>query len=438
MPGKYDKNIVIVGAVWGDEGKGKLTDYFAEDADYVVRFQGGNNAGHTIVVNDKKFKFHLIPSGVVRGKTAVIGNGVVVDPKVLLGEIENLKKESIDIRLKISSKAHVIMPYHILLDGAQDAKKGKYSAGTTKRGIGPTYSDKAARTGIRMMDLIQPEVLREKLEFIVPIKQKLLEIYGVDEILDIDEIYKTYKQYGEQLKDNITDTAYLLNDEIDAGKKVLFEGAQGTLLGIDHGLYPHGTSSNCCAQGASTGTGVPMKKIGKVLGIVKAYTSRVGSGPVPTELTDEIGHQIREQGHEYGTTTGRPRRVGWFDAVSIRYTNMINGFDGIALTLLDALEGIDPLKVCKAYKYKNEEIKNWIADTNFLKDCKPIYEELPGWPRLSRDEWKEIAEKGESGLPEEIKAYIKKVEELNGVPVVIASIGPNRTETIILKDIFSI
>nr|MDO8108873.1 adenylosuccinate synthase [Candidatus Sigynarchaeota archaeon] len=300
MPNK--KNIVIVGSAWGDEGKGKITDYFADKVDFVVRFQGGNNAGHTIVVNNKKYAFHLIPSGVIRGKTVVIANGVVVDPKVLLYEIKTLKDEGIKVDLKISTKAHVIMPYHIALDGAEDSAKGKYAAGTTKRGIGPCYSDKVARNGIRMMDLVQPAILREKLEMLIPIKQKILAIYGINEKLDIEQIYKDYIDYGNQLKDMLCDTDYLLNEALDAGKTALFEGAQGSMLCIDHGLYPHGTSSNCVAQGASTGTGVPMKKFNTVIGIVKAYISRVGAGPVPTELTDAIGNQIREQGHEYGTT----------------------------------------------------------------------------------------------------------------------------------------
>nr|MDO8118535.1 adenylosuccinate synthase [Candidatus Sigynarchaeota archaeon] len=384
---KTNNNVVIIGSQWGDEGKGKITDFFADRVDYVVRFQGGNNAGHTIVVNDKKFKMHLIPSGVVRGKTAVIGNGVVIDPGVLLEEIHVLQAEGIKIDLKISTKAHVIMPYHVLMDGAEDALKGKYNAGTTKRGIGPTYADKASRSGIRVMDLLQPSTLHEKLEFIIPLKEKLLEFYNISDgsQMDLESIYKRYVDFGNALAPYICDTEYLLNEEIDRGKSVLFEGAQGTMLCIDHGLYPHGTSSNCIAQAASTGTGVPMKKIGAVIGIVKAYTSRVGSGPIPTELNDETGRIIREQGHEYGTTTGRPRRVGWLDAVSVQYSNMINGFDGLCIMLLDALEGINPVKICTAYEHDGKKITRWLADTNLLKDCKPVYEEMPGWPRASRE-----------------------------------------------------
>ncbi len=430
------KNLVIIGSQWGDEGKGKITDYFADKVDFVVRFQGGNNAGHTIVVNDKKYAFHLIPSGVVRGKTVVIGNGVVVDPKVLLHEIKTLEDGGIKVDLKISTKAHVIMPYHIMLDGVEDSAKGKYAAGTTSRGIGPTYADKAARTGIRMMDLIQPDVLKEKLDYIVPIKQKILEIYGIKDKLDAGQICKDFLAFGDQLKKYIADTEYLLNEALDQGKTALFEGAQGSMLCIDHGLYPHGTSSNCVAQGASTGTGVPMKKMNYIIGIVKAYTSRVGSGPVPTELVDATGSQIREQGREYGTTTGRPRRVGWYDAVTVKYTAMINGFDGICITLLDALEGINPLKICTAYMHGKDKVTRWIADTNYMKDCKPVYEEMKGWLAHTREEWQTIAQKGYNALPPEMQAYIKRIQDLAGVPAILVSVGPSRDETIVLKNIF--
>ncbi|MBD3188006.1 adenylosuccinate synthase [Candidatus Bathyarchaeota archaeon] len=432
------RTLVIIGSQWGDEGKGKITDYYADQVKYVVRFQGGNNAGHTIVVDGERFAFHLIPSGVVRGKTVIIGNGVVVDPAVLLEEIRQLDERGIKVNLKISSKAHVIMPYHVAQDGLQDAMKGKYAAGTTKRGIGPAYSDKAARDGIRMMDLIQPKILKEKLEFIIPIKQKMLEIYQSDQVLDSGGIIKQYTAYGKALEPYIDDIEYLLNDAITRGSKVLFEGAQGALLGIDHGLYPHGTSSNCCGQAASTGTGVPMNKIDYVMGVVKAYTSRVGSGPVPTELTGKTGEKIREQGNEYGTTTGRPRRVGWLDLVALKYTTMINGFDGFALTLLDVLEGIDPIKICTAYKHGNDIIDRWIADTNFLKDCDPVYKDMKGWSPRSPQEWNEIANKGFDSLPGPMKEYINVIEEFIGVPIVLVSIGPNRNDTVIRKDIFNL
>ncbi|NMC04954.1 MAG: adenylosuccinate synthase [Candidatus Lokiarchaeota archaeon] len=434
MTGK--KNIVVVGSAWGDEGKGKIVDYLADKVDFVVRFQGGNNAGHTIVVGNKKYAFHLIPSGVVRGKTIVIGNGVVIDPAVLLDEIKTLASGGIKVDLKISTKAHVIMPYHVMLDGVEDAGKGKYAAGTTKRGIGPTYADKAARSGIRIMDLVQPAVLKEKLEYIIPIKQKILEVYGIKEKLDVTKIYNEYTNHGKQLAQYICDTEYLLNEAIDAGKNALFEGAQGSMLCIDHGLYPHGTSSNCVAQGASTGTGVPMKKINYVMGIVKAYTSRVGTGPLPTELVDATGNQIREQGHEYGTTTGRPRRVGWFDAVTVKYTSMINGFDGIAIMLLDALGGIDPLQICTAYTHNGETASRWIADTNYMKDCKPVLEQMKGWPNYTREEWSAMARKGFSALPVALQQYVTRIQDLVGVPAVLVSVGPDRDDTIILADIF--
>ncbi|MHA1794445.1 MAG: adenylosuccinate synthase [Promethearchaeota archaeon] len=431
------KTLVVIGSQWGDEGKGKITDFYADLMNYVVRFQGGNNAGHTIVVNGEKHAFHIIPSGVLRGKTIVLGNGVVIDPRVLIGEIEKLKSEGIEPDLKISLKAHVIMPYHVALDGLQDKMKGKYSAGTTKRGIGPTYSDKAARDGIRIMDLVQPKILKEKLEFVVPLKQKILDLYGSETVLDVDKILEDYVEMGKKLEKYVCDTDYLLNDAINSGEGVLFEGAQGTLLGIDHGLYPHGTSSNCCAQGASTGTGVPMNRISRVVGVVKAYTSRVGSGPVPTELKDATGDKIREQGHEYGTTTGRPRRVGWLDIVALKYSVMINGFDGICLTLLDVLEGIDPIKICVSYKVDGEIIDKWIPDTNYLARCEPVYESFAGWKPRSREEWREISRKGFKALPDQMKKYIRRIEELVDVPVVLISIGPDRTETIVIKDIFS-
>ncbi|MHA1370631.1 MAG: adenylosuccinate synthase [Promethearchaeota archaeon] len=431
------QTVVVIGSQWGDEGKGKITDLLASKADYVVRFQGGNNAGHTIVVDGERFKFHVVPSGVVQGKVVVIGNGVVVDPGVLLTEINALKSRGIDVRLRISSKAHVIMPYHRLLDGLQDAMKGRYAAGTTKRGIGPAYADKMARIGIRMMDLVNPDVLREKLDIVVPYKQHVLDLFNSSTILDKDKIFEEYAGYGRALEPYIEDVEYLLNDALRSGKRILFEGAQGTLLGIDHGLYPHGTSSNCIAAAACTGAGVPVHKIDKVIGVVKAYTSRVGEGPLPTELKDDIGDRIREQGHEYGTTTGRPRRVGWFDAVAVRYSAMINGFDGACLTLVDVLEGIDPIKICVKYRVDGEDVDRWIADTNYLNRCAPVYEELTGWKPRNREEWLEIAKAGFIGLPENMKNYVRRLESLIGVPLVAISIGPSRRETIILKDVFS-
>jgi adenylosuccinate synthase len=439
-PAKRNKNIVIIGAQFGDEGKGKITDFFAENVDYVVRFQGGNNAGHTIVANGKKFAFHLIPSGAVRGKIVVLGNGVVIDPKVLLGEIASLEQEGITVDMRISTKAHVIMPYHIALDGPEDDSKGKYSAGTTRRGIGPAYADKVARAGIRMMDLLQPDILREKLEIYLPIKQRILETYSVTEEFDLETIVADFSSYGEQLAQYVCDTEYLLNDEIDVGKGVMFEGAQGSLLCVDHGLYPHGTSSNCIAQAASVGSGVPMNKMGKVIGVVKAYVSRVGAGPLPTELLDETGDTIREQGHEYGTTTGRPRRIGWLDMVALRYTTMINGFDVACLTLVDAMEGIDPVKICTAYKMGDEIVNKWNADTNFMDKCTPVYEEFAGWKQRSRIEWRSIAKEGKkqglTALPIELRKYVKRVQQLLKVPIVLVSVGPDRDDTIVLKNIF--
>ncbi|TFG07789.1 MAG: adenylosuccinate synthase, partial [Promethearchaeota archaeon] len=336
---KYN-TIAVTGLSWGDEGKGKCVDYLAQFADIVVRYQGGNNAGHTVVCDGKKYKFKLIPSGAPLEKEVIIANGCVINPKVLLSEIENLKKLNKKVNLKLSSTSHVIFPFHIELDGLEEKSKGDYKAGTTKRGIGPTYSDKAARWGIRTFDLINPELLKQKLRKLFELKKRQLSIYESNWDLDFNTIYEEYKTYGENLKPYVIDTAFYLNKAIDSGRRVVFEGAQGTLLGIDHGMYPFGTSSNANALGICAGTGGPPKKISKVYGIIKAYTSRVGEGKLPTELFNDIAEKIREQGHEYGTVTGRPRRVGWIDLFSIKYGIMINGVDKIIITLLDALEGI--------------------------------------------------------------------------------------------------
>ncbi|MEJ2249955.1 MAG: adenylosuccinate synthase, partial [Candidatus Lokiarchaeota archaeon] len=333
------KTIAIAGLSWGDEGKGKTTDFIAQNADIVTRFQGGANAGHTVVVNGKKFKFKLLPSGAPLEKILVIGNGVVVDPEMLIEEINNLKSMGKKVDLKLSSTAHVVFPFHKVLDGLEEERKGDYKAGTTKRGIGPTYSDKAARWGIRVFDLINPKLLKLKLEKLYSLKKKVINYYNPEWNTDLETIYNQYLEFGNILREYVIDTAYYLNKQIDNGKKVLFEAAQGTLLGIDHGMYPFGTSSNSNSLGVSAGTGIPPKKINKVLGILKAYTSRVGHGNVPTELNNEIGEKIREQGNEYGTVTGRPRRVGWLDLFNIKYSVMINGTDYLAITLLDALEG---------------------------------------------------------------------------------------------------
>jgi len=428
-------NVAIIGLSWGDEGKGKFVDYFAQKADIVVRYNGGNNAGHTIVANGIKYKFKLMPSGAPLEKECIIANGCVIDPKVLLEEIENLKKLKKKINLKLSSTAHVIFPFHRILDGLEEKTKGAYAAGTTKRGIGPAYSDKAARWGLRIFDLIHPEVLKPKLEKLYRIKKELINIYDPDWNVDIESIYEEYKSYGEQLKPYVIDTAYYLNEVNDSGKKIVFEAAQGSLLGVDHGYYPFGTSSNANALGISSGTGIPPKKIGKILGIIKAYTSRVGEGKFPTELFNEKADKIREQGHEYGTVTGRPRRVGWIDLFNIQYGIMINGVDKIIITLLDALQGINPIKMCTGYELNGKKLESWPIQSEIIENCKPIYKTFEGWEEKTREEWLNIAEKGYDALPETMKIYIHSIGELIKSDIAMVSIGPDRKETIVLEDV---
>jgi len=389
-----------------------------------------------VVCDGTKYKFHLMPSGAVLEKEVVIGNGVVVDPKVLLEEIENLKKYKKKLHLKLSSTAHVIFPFHRILDGLEEQSKGDMAAGTTKRGIGPTYSDKAARWGIRIYDLIHPDLLKSKLKKLFEIKRKQIRIFNPSWDLNIDKVYEEYKEYGEKLKPFVINTAYYLNQSIDKGKKVVFEGAQGNLLCIDHGLYPFGTSSNANALGISAGTGVPPKKIGPIIGIIKAYTSRVGGGLFPTEIKGKIAHQIREQGHEYGTTTGRPRRVGWLDLFNIKYSIMINGIDYIVITLLDALEGITPLKICTAYELEGKVLESWPIHSELVDKCKPIYKEFQGWDLKSREEWKEIAKQGFDALPENIKTYVNAIQKEVQTKISMVSIGPGRKETIVLDNSF--
>ncbi|MFX0039724.1 MAG: adenylosuccinate synthase [Promethearchaeota archaeon] len=427
--------VAIIGLSWGDEGKGKFVDFLAQKADIIVRYNGGNNAGHTIEANGIKYKFKLMPSGAPLEKEGVIANGCVVDPKVLLEEIENLKKLNKNVNLKLSSTAHVIFPFHRIIDGLEEKTKGNYAAGTTKRGIGPAYSDKAARWGIRIFDLINPDLLRVKLEKLYKIKKDLIAIYDPDINIDLNAIYEEYKSYGEQLKPYVTDTAYYLNNVVDSGKKVLFEAAQGSLLCLDHGFYPFGTSSNANALGISAGTGIPPKKIEKIIGIVKAYTSRVGEGKFPTELFNETAKKIRDQGHEYGTVTGRPRRVGWLDLFNIKYGIMINGVDKIIITLLDALQGINPIKMCTAYELDGKLLESWPIQSEIIENCKPIYKTFDGWEEKTREEWLNIAEKGYGALPETMKIYIKAIGDFLEIDIAMISIGPDRKETIVLEDI---
>ncbi|MFX1237253.1 MAG: adenylosuccinate synthase [Promethearchaeota archaeon] len=427
-------NIAVVGLSWGDEGKGKFVDYLSQNADIVVRFQGGNNAGHTVVVENQKYKFHIIPSGALLEKEVVIANGVVVDPKVLIEEIEKLKNIGKKINLKLSSTAHVILPFHKVLDELEEKIKGKYAAGTTKRGIGPAYADKAARWGIRIFDLINPDILKEKLNKLYEIKKPIINTYDPDWNDNLDSIFNEYKHYGEILKPYVVDTAWYLNKQLDSGKKVIFEGAQATLLGIDHGFYPYGTSSNANALGICPGTGVPPKKIGPIIGVVKAYTSRVGQGMFPTELFNSKAEQIREQGHEYGTTTGRPRRIGWLDLFNIKFSLMINGIDYIVISLLDALENITPLKICTGYELEGEKLSSWPIQPEIIKNCQPIYRTFEGWKSKSSSEWSEIAKQGYTALPESMKNYIEAIKQELKTEIAMVSIGPNRSDTIVLKD----
>ena len=376
----------------------------------------------------------MIPSGAPLEKEVVIANGCVVDPKVLLEEIESLKKLNKKINLKLSSTAHVIFPFHRILDGLEEKSKGEYSAGTTKRGIGPTYADKAARWGIRIFDLIHPEILRPKLEKLYKIKKELINIYDPSWDIDLESIFEEYKLYGDQLKPYVIDTAYYLNKAIDAGKKIVFEGAQGNLLSIDHGMYPFGTSSNANALGICAGTGIPPKKIGKIFGIIKAYTSRMGEGKFPTELFNDSAEKIREQGHEYGTVTGRPRRVGWIDLFNIKYGIMINGVDKIIITLLDALQGINTIKICIAYELNGEILESWPIQSEIIEKCKPIYKEFEGWNSKTRDEWSEIAKQGYKALPDTMKKYIQAINEELKIDIALISIGPERGDTIALEE----
>src|SRR5438034_495706 len=377
MPG-----IVIVGAQWGDEGKGKLTDLLAEQADVVARFQGGNNAGHTIVRDGDEFKFHLIPSGILYpGKTCVIGNGVVIDPAVLIDEIEALRRRRIDVGgLRISANAHLIMPYHVLLDTAGEAKLGKLEIGTTKRGIGPCYADKAARLGIRVQDLLDAKILRKKIMAAMEPKKQMLRPFAKDPRLDLHAMTEEYLRYGHRLEPHIADTAKLCWEALDADRTVLFEGAQGTMLDLDHGTYPFVTSSNPVAGAACIGAGVGPGDIDEVWGIAKAYATRVGSGPFPTELDDELGERLRERGGEMGTTTGRPRRCGWLDLVALRYAVRLNGMTALAVTKLDVLSAFDELPVCTRYLLPDgSETAEFPAHQSDFHHCRPVYEVLPGW-----------------------------------------------------------
>ncbi len=419
---------VLVGSQWGDEGKGKIVDILSEKVDIVARYQGGANAGHTVEIGDKQFILHLIPSGILRENViCVIGNGVVIDPSALLQEIELLEKNNIKVngRLFISHNAHLIMPYHKLLDSISES--GENKIGTTGRGIGPCYIDKYARKGIKIVDLLNRKVLEEKIRVNLIEKNNLLKkVYNHDE-LDVEAIIKEYQEFDKTIDKYVKDVPSYLNNAINEGKSILMEGAQGALLDVDHGTYPYVTSSSPTSGGACIGTGIPPNKITQIVGIVKAYTTRVGNGPFPTELVDETGEKLRKTGAEYGATTGRPRRCGWFDAFLVKYSAMINGLNYVAITKLDVLGVFDEIKVCIGYEVNGKRLKSFPTDVNKLVDVKPVYETLPGWKQ-------DISNcKSYSDLPEETKKYLSFLSEHAGIKINIISVGPNRTQTFFVQ-----
>ena len=423
-------NIVIVGTQWGDEGKGKIVDLLAEFADIVVRFQGGNNAGHTMVVDGEQFISHLVPSGILQGKTCLLGNGMVVDPGVLVEELDNLNKKGIDVgpdRLKISEKAHIIMPYHKHIDLARENMKGDQKIGTTGRGIGPCYEDKATRRGVRFVDILDPKEFGEKIKTILKEKNFYLEHFFSAETLDPADIIEQYKGYVDRLSPHIINISIVMNQAIKENKQILFEGAQGTHLDIDHGTYPFVTSSNTVSGNACCGAGIGPKEISGVVGIVKAYTTRVGSGPFPTELFDEIGDKIQTKGAEFGATTGRRRRCGWLDTVILRNAARLNGLTGLVITKLDVLDGLEDLKICTGYEYNDNIIRDFPASLKILGSCKPVYEVLPGWPE-DISNIRKIED-----LPQNAKHYLNRIEELTETPIDIISVGPGREETIVVN-----
>lgn len=414
---------IVLGTQWGDEGKGKITDYYASTVECVARFQGGNNAGHTIVVGNEEYKLHLLPSGAIQGKTIVIGNGVVIDPQVLITELTQLQRRNITPTLYISDRAHVIMPYHKILDGAGEKIRGKQRIGTTQRGIGPCYADKIARRGIRMGELIDELVLRERLTQILPLQQRILDAFDVPTQLDLDIILKEYATYGATLKSYVRDTSRYIHDLIKNKKSVLLEGAQGCMLDIDFGTYPYTTSSHVIAGGACIGAGVSPRNITDIIGVVKAYTTRVGKGPLPTELNDSIGKRIAEKGHEFGTTTGRPRRCGWLDLVVVKHSCRLCGTTQLAITKLDVLDGIKKLKVCVGYEYKGKHLTDFPAVLDHLNHSTPIYKTLEGWDSVRNRASCE-------DLPVEAVDYVNFISQYVDVPIALVSTGPRRDETI--------
>lgn len=424
--------VVISGAQWGDEGKGKIVDYLAAQADTVVRFQGGSNAGHTVAVGGKEYKLRLLPSGILyEGTLCVIGNGVVVDPQTLLEEIDNMKARGVDTSgIRLSNRAHVVMPWHKLIDELGEVQRGANKIGTTKRGIGPCYIDKADRIGIRVCDLIDREEFAIRVRDVLKIKNLIIEKVYNHTPLDAEEIIREYEGYADKLRPFVCDTITLLNDEIDAGKKILFEGAQATMLDIDYGTYPYVTSSHPISGGVGIGAGVAPKKIDTVVGVVKAYCTRVGEGPFPTEQLNEIGDKLREAGHEFGTVTGRPRRTGWLDACVVKYAGKLSGTDYMAVTRLDILDSFDEIKMCTAYKINGEVINEIPASLKVLAKVEPVYETFAGW-KIDISNVRRYED-----LPLNARKYLERMAQVTGIKLGIVSVGPNRDQTIILENIF--
>ncbi|AQQ54914.1 adenylosuccinate synthase [Planococcus lenghuensis] len=425
-------SVVVVGTQWGDEGKGKITDFLSEHAEVIARYQGGNNAGHTIKFGGETYKLHLIPSGIFyQQKISVIGNGMVIDPKALVKELKGLHERGVPTdNLRISNRAHVILPYHIKQDEAEETRRGANKIGTTGKGIGPAYMDKAARVGIRIADLLDREVFEEKLQHNLADKNRMFERMYETEGFKIEDILEEYYGYGQEIAKYVTDTSKVLNDALDEGRRVLFEGAQGVMLDIDQGTYPFVTSSNPVAGGVTIGAGVGPTSISHVIGVCKAYTSRVGDGPFPTELFDETGDRIREVGKEYGTTTGRPRRIGWFDSVVVRHARRVSGLTDLTVNSIDVLSGLDTVKICTAYRHNGELITEYPANLRLLAECEPVYEEMPGWQE-DITECKSLDE-----LPAAARHYLERIAQLTGVPLSIFSVGPDRSQTNIVTSVW--
>jgi adenylosuccinate synthase len=430
---------VIVGIQYGDEGKGKVVDYYSSQADAVVRFQGGSNVGHTVIAEGRTHKFNMLPSGALwGGKKLVIGNGVVVDPERLLSEIDELILIGKKPDLLLSERAHLVLPFHKVLDGLEEAAKGPLRAGTTKQGVGPAYADKAARFGVRIIDMMDDELLRERLGILVPLKERMIKrVFDSDHEVSEPDLLAQLRSFRERLCQYVGDSSEYINDALDQGKKVLFEGGQGTLLDLDHGVYPYGTSSNTVSGAACTGAGVGPRRIGKAVGVCKAYVTRVGTGPFPTEIHGEVGREMQRKGCEFGTVTGRPRRCGWLDGVALRYSTQINSLDALAVTKLDMLGGIGEILICDNYEYEGRTISRFPASTKILSRCKPVYEEHDGWEDLTSEEWMVICSKGFGALPRQAKDYLRRIEEIARTPICLISLGADREATITLRDIFA-